>query len=486
MGTKVAFGVGSAAESAIMIAFNTFNFLFYNNVLGLSGTLCGLAVTIALIGDALLDPIVGSLSDRTRSKLGRRHPFLFLAPIPLALSYCLLYAPPEGLSGFALFLWFTTFALLQRASMTLYNVPHLALGAELSQDYRERSVVMSYNIVFHVIGGALAFFVGWTWLGRIEGGSSVREGYAPLAATIGLFAAIMIFVSAWFTKSRIAHLPKPRHEFAPFSLKQLVSEIRECMQNRNYLMLLIALFLFSASTGTQETLGSYMSLYFWELPEKGIRIFGLASPPGFFLAFALTVRLHARFDKRLTMVASAVVIALMMLLPVPLKLLGVLPESGSPALIPVLFVVLMIHYAALATLLISVLSALADIADEHELTTGKRQEGVFFAARSLFAKASSGFGHIAAGAAVDLIAFPVGARPGQVAQDVLVKLGLIAGPLGAIPALLSVWFYAQYRIDRKRHAEIQRQLEARHALVPTGTPSLLATEPAAGALPEPV
>ena len=80
--TKTAFGIGGTAESAITIVFNSFNFLFYNNVLGLSGTLCGLAVTIAMVFDAVSDPLVGSISDRHRSRLGRRHPFLYAAPIP--------------------------------------------------------------------------------------------------------------------------------------------------------------------------------------------------------------------------------------------------------------------------------------------------------------------------------------------------------------------------------------------------------------------
>jgi Na+/melibiose symporter-like transporter len=108
--TKLAFGVGSIAEGAIYIAFNTWNFLFYNHVLGLSGTLCGLAVTISLLIDAVADPIVGSLSDRLRSRLGRRHPFLYATALPLAVTFYCLYLPPATLSGFSLFLWFTVFA----------------------------------------------------------------------------------------------------------------------------------------------------------------------------------------------------------------------------------------------------------------------------------------------------------------------------------------------------------------------------------------
>jgi glycoside/pentoside/hexuronide:cation symporter, GPH family len=135
MGTKLSYGVGSIGEYAIYIAFNNWNFLFYNQVLGLSGTLAALAVTISLVVDAVIDPIVGSISDRLRSKLGRRHPFLYAAPIPLAVSFYLLYSPPAALTGISLFLWFTVFAIFHRVAMTFYSVPHLALGSELSSDY---------------------------------------------------------------------------------------------------------------------------------------------------------------------------------------------------------------------------------------------------------------------------------------------------------------------------------------------------------------
>jgi glycoside/pentoside/hexuronide:cation symporter, GPH family len=461
-GTKLAFGVGSAAEAAITIAFNTFNFIFYNNVLGLSGTLCGLAVTIAMVGDALCDPLIGSLSDRMRSRFGRRHPFLYAAPIPLAIAFYLLYAPPVGLEGWGLFAWFTVFALLQRGAMALYHGPHLALGAELSTDYRERSVVMSYNIVFHVVGGSLAFFFGWTWFARFEGGTATRAAYAPMAAAVGLFAALVIFASAFMTRDQIPRLPKAPLATTPFSLKQLLVEIRGCLQNRNFVAIALGSLLLSATTGTRETLASYSSLFYWELPEKGIRIFGLASPPAFVLAFFLTVRLHARFDKRAAIVGSAIVLAAATALPVPLNMLGLLP-TGAQALTATLFGFVFLFYGALAVLSISVLSALADIADEHELTTGQRQEGMFFAARSLFAKASSGLGHVLGGAAIDLIDFPKGALPGQVPKDVIFQLGLVDGPISSLPAVLAVIIFARYALNRQKHESVQRQLHTRRA-----------------------
>ncbi|MFI5308693.1 MAG: MFS transporter, partial [Polyangiales bacterium] len=458
--TKLAFGVGAAAEAAITIAFNTWNFLFYNHVLGLSGTLCGLAVTISLFLDAVADPVVGFISDRWRSKLGRRHPFLYAAPLPLAASFYCIYVPPAGLHDIPLFLWMTLFTVLFRQGLTLYQVPHLALGAELSTDYRERSVVMSYNAIFAVVGGAGTYFYGWTWF-KHAGGTSVRDGYPGLGLGVALFVALVIFFSAHFTRDQIPRLVQPPPGEARFTLRELVSETLGCMSNRNYLMLLLGLVFMSATLGTRETLNAYTSLFFWGLPEDKIRVFGLVTPPAFVLAFILTVRLHGWFEKRGTIIGAVCVMVLTAALPVLLRISGHFPANGAPKLLPCLMLFVFLSYGAAAVLQISVLSSLADVADEHELKSGRRQEGVFYAARTFFGKLTSGLGTILAGAAIDVIHFPAGAKPGEVGADVLYKLGLIDGPIASLPALIGIFFYARYRIDKHRHAEIQRELDER-------------------------
>jgi GPH family glycoside/pentoside/hexuronide:cation symporter len=147
--------------------------------------------------------------------------------------------------------------------------------------------------------------------------------------------------------------------------------------------------------------------------------------------------------------------------PISLRLFGLFPATAKGAF-PLLMLSTFTYYFATAVLMITVLSALADVADEHELNTGRRQEGVFYAARTFFSKLSTGLGHILAGLAIDIIAFPTHAKPGEVAHDVLVKLGLVQGPLAVLPALVAIYFYRRYAIDRKRHTEIQQELAARH------------------------
>jgi Na+/melibiose symporter-like transporter len=129
--------------------------------------------------------------------------------------------------------------------------------------------------------------------------------------------------------------------------------------------------------------------------------------------------------------------------------------------VPVLFGFVFAFYGGIAVLTISVLSALADVADEHELSTGRRQEGVFYAARTFFSKLTSALGHVVAGVSVDLIGFPAGAKAGQVGEHVLLKLGLIDGPIAAIPSAAALYFFMRYGIDQRRHTEIQNELALR-------------------------
>jgi Na+/melibiose symporter-like transporter len=462
MGTKLAFGIGAAAEAAVTIGFNTWNFLFYNNVLGLSGKLCGLAVTLSLVLDAIADPVIGFVSDRWHSPRGRRHPFLYAAAVPLALSFYCIYSPPAGLKDWALFGWFTLFTVLFRQSLSLYQVPHLALGAELSTDYRERSIVMSYNAIFAVVGGASTYFWGWTWF-KHHGGTAVQHGYSGLAGGVAVFAMSMILISAQFTRDQVPRLAQAPKDGKRFSLRELLAESWACFDNRNYVWLLCGLLFISAALGTRETLNSYLSLFYWGLPEDKIRVFGLVSPPGFVIAFILTQRLHHWFDKRETIIGAISVLVLSFTLPIVLRMAGMFPANGAPSLMPILAVFVFVAYGAIAVLMISVLSALADVADEYELATGRRQEGVFFAARTFFSKLTGGLGTILAGIAIDVIAFPQGAKPGEIGADVLFKLGLVDGPIAAIPALIGIYCYGRYGITKARHAEIQRELSQMRA-----------------------
>lgn len=144
--------VGYALKDAAMGAFILF---YYKQVLGLSGTLTGLAIAISILWDGVSDPFVGAWSDRLRTRIGRRHPLMIAAIIPLAVGFIMLYGPPDTVmaSQGQLFLWLLVSILLVRTALTGFMVPYLAMGAEITDDYHERSRLA-------VIRTNLGWFIG--------------------------------------------------------------------------------------------------------------------------------------------------------------------------------------------------------------------------------------------------------------------------------------------------------------------------------------
>lgn len=461
--TKLTFGVGSTAESICLYSFGLLSMLYYNQVLGLSATLAGLAPTLALLFDAVSDPLIGSISDRFKSKKwGRRHPFMFVAPLPVALCYFAIFNPPGTLEGFWLFLWFAGFAVALRTFMTLFHVPHLALGGELSSNYHERTRVMSYNNFFGWIGGAGTHFVALTFAfaatAEYANGLLNPDAYPVFSAAAAVIVFFILYTSAWFTRDQIPRLSQPPDDQPKFTLLEFWSDIKAVLANRNYVFLLIALFLLSVMLGVRGAFNLYMNTYYWEFLPAQIALFVIGSAVGYFAAFSLTTEIHRRFDKRATIVWTAVLLSIFPALPVILRMVGYFPENGTELLLPMMIVFAGLGGVCGAVLNISVMSALADIADENELLYGRRQEGMLYSARTFFAKADNALGHFIAGIALDLIQFPVRSKPGEVDADVIYWLGLIDSPITILPGILAACFYAGYRINKSRHAEIQAEL----------------------------
>jgi Na+/melibiose symporter-like transporter len=286
----------------------------------------------------------------------------------------------------------------------------------------------------------------------------------PIGLTIGVFATLIVWVSAWYTRDQIPHLKKIKDDLPGFSIKQLLTEILLYFQNKNYLWLLLGLLCLAATNGVRETMSAYVNLFFCELEPNQLRYFGLTTPVAFIVAFIATPRLHSRFDKQRTMIGAVGVYAIATTLPIVLRMLGVFPGNDHPALFPLLATFVAVYYGAVAVLSITVLSALADVADDYELTTGRRQEGIFYSARTFVSKMTSGLGLLIGGIAIDVINWPTGVTSAaSIDPDTLFKLALIDGPIAAIPPLFAIFFYGRHRINKRRYEEIHALLAARLA-----------------------
>ncbi len=481
--TKFNYAFGQIGEAAFMSLTITFAAIYYNQALRLRADLVGWALALAVFFDAVSDPVIGALSDRWKSKWGRRHPFLFIAPVPLALCLYFLFTPPLSLTALQqgtqlppqmpLFIWMAVWHILARFFLTLYIVPHLALGAELSSDYNERASVFGFNAMFGY--GFITFFgfIAWKMLegtstraydGQIVPRHLNASSYPPVVFLACCLVIMGIWVCAFGTRKEIGHLARPSQNLPRLTPLTIVRDIYQTCQNRNYLMLLIALFFFSLTWGMGETLLPYLNTYFWEMEGTQLKWFAFTMMIGYISGALVTPFWIKKFGKRLVCTAMAALYFIVIPIPVLARLMGwnlLISANGTTQL----FLFLMVHSAIYCHcgggLNVVVMSMLADIVDQHALKTGRVQTGIFYAARTFFSKASYSFATLIAGLALTyLVRLPVGAVPDKLPPDVITRLGWVH-QLGCIGALVSVFFYAQYRLTKTDHARIREQLESR-------------------------
>jgi Na+/melibiose symporter-like transporter len=461
LSTKIYQGIGALPDAFKTWAFNTFLLLYYNQVLGLTYTLASAAIMIALIVDAIVDPLVGSFSDNLKTRLGRRHPLMYAAVVPVTICIYFVFAPPAGLGQTGLFAWLTAFAIGTRVAMAYYLVPWNALFAEFSDDYVERSSIVTYRYLCGWIGGVIFTTAVWTFIFPTTAESPGQlnpAAYRLFAPVLAICIGIAAFLTTHLTRREVPYLLQSVEAGKSFSFGQVFRDLRLAFGNRDYVALVIAVLGFSAIAGADGALEIYMQTYFWGLVSEDIRWFALTFI-GSLAAFALVTPLQRRFDKKQLLIGVLVISLVNGVLFVGLRFADVLPENHSPLLLPILVVYGTVRIGMLTVAGVMFVSMIADLLDAQELATGKRQEGIFSAALSLATKATSGIGLFIAGLVLQyVIHLPLGARPASLDLAVVDQLGIAVGIILPLFYALPLYLTSRYRLTRERHAEIQASL----------------------------
>lgn len=469
---KLSYGLGQFAEGLKNGAMGTFIVFYYSQVLGMPGTLAGFAVGAALVIDAITDPLAGSLSDHLRSRWGRRHPFMIGSIVPLAVSFYLLFAPPVR-GDWPLFVWLMVFTNLTRTAMTFYHVPHLALGAELTDDFSGRISLVGFRMFFRILGGSIAPMIGFhfffTASEEFPVGQLNADAYAPFALTLAVMMAVSIAVSAWGTRQFIPHLSTPAAE-GPVgitgALWRMLRDVGSTMRLASFRWLFSGVLFVFLMIGINGALDLYMLTYFWELSSPDVVVLMPAYAVGLMLGTLFGPAFQRRFGRRTALLFGTVWWAVLAVAPVILRLIGLFPDNQSGFLLPLLFTINLVQAIGAAQANVAFGAAMADIVDENELATGRRQEGIMFSTSSFSAKFATGMGSFVAGLALDLIAWPRGANvrsAADVAPETVVHLGIVYGPLVLGLSLVTMWCYSHYRLTRERHADILTQLRERRS-----------------------
>jgi Na+/melibiose symporter-like transporter len=460
---KLAYGFGSIAYGVKNNGFDYFLLLFYSQVIGLDARLVGIAITTALVFDAVSDPVVGYWSDNLRSRWGRRHPFMYASAIPVALSYFLLWNPPPELGQTGLFWYLLVLSVFIRTCITLYETPSAALAPELSTHYDERSSLLGFRYYFGWTGGnamsVLMFFVVFPLMATesIADGRFNRDSYEFMGILGSVLILTSILVSAIGTHARIPHLkqpPPPR----PMTLKTMIREVLETLSDRSFLALFLAAIFGAVASGLAASLSFYFYTYFWRF--SSVETGGITA--GVFISAIIGFGMAPWATRVLGKKRGAMIIGLAAFLgaplPVVLRLAGILPEGDSAFVFWFVFVTTVIDVGLIICFQILTSSMMADLVEQSELQTGRRSEGVFFSAVTFIRKSVQGFGLMMASFVLYMADFPAGAGVDQVSDAAVFRLGA-----WYVPTILLLWLtmiavIAGYRLDRVGHEDNLRRL----------------------------
>jgi len=455
------YSAGALLDGIAGQGVNIFLFFYVTTVAGLSAAFAGIALAVGLAVDAIVDPLIGSLSDNIRSRFGRRLPFMMLGVPATVACLVAIFSLPSGWSQLALFAWVTSLSIGLRIAMSLFLLPYNAVGAEISDDYAERSSIAMWRWAFAMVGALIAIILGFgVFLGG-EGGLSHRQGYTPLAVSLAAIAAVGgLITMRTLTAMRDRQHAASANQAGSFHLR-LLAEVREIFRNQSFRTLFVGALLLFTSLAIHSSLGLHANTYFWRLSAAQIQMVTLSLFAGLLLGAPLAAPMLARIEKRTVLLIGMVGLALSTSLPATLRLLGLFPFQGQ-TLVAILSAAVLLGGILMAAAGIAFASMMADAADEHEHLFGARREGLYFAGWAFATKAAAGLGSLVSGLSLQAIDFQsAGGGTVNLTAGTVRWIGLINGPGAGILALAAAALCLFYRLDAKRHAAIRRDLDAR-------------------------
>jgi len=445
---SIAFGLKGLALGLVMI--------FYNQVMGLPAAWVSTVIGLALIVDAIVDPLIGHISDNWDSRLGRRHPFMYLSAIPASIAVWALLNPPQGLSKESLVGYLMACTVSARVFISLFEIPNASLLPELAKDYDDRTVLSTYRslagLFFPIVVVMIAMSVIMTPFVNAQGqhmpGQLNASGYASYGVLLGAVIFCSIMVSSIGTHGEIKALHKPNRQA---KWRTHFYTIRRTMSDPNFLALSLAGMISGVGTGLVGGLTEYFNTYYWELSASEISsLMGaiLISP---IAAAILGPFLGKRYGKKRVAIWNFFLSMFFGVLPITLRLLDILPNNGSPVILGLLIVDSIFSVTLVIIGVILITSMMADVVEEVQRKTGQRSEGLIFSADTMLKQIVTGVGSMGTGVILDYISFPDKAVPGQVPADVLHRMAVTYLPITIITSLFAIGAIAFYSISRADH-----------------------------------
>jgi len=446
---RLAYSLGNVCETVLSRSFELFVLFFYTQVLGLSGTVAGAAILVAMIADAFTDPLVGAYSDSLKSKWGRRHAPMFLSALPSGLFFVALFYPPAGVSTLGLGAWLAATAIGLRVSVTFFHIPWSTQIAELTEEPRERVTLAVLRNIFSAVANfavvAVAFDVFFVASDEFPRGQENPANYLPFALAIAGALILVIFLSSAGTYRRMREreddvAPSPR-----FTMNALWPAWREMIFGfKNFRCLFLGSLFILTAFSMYNSMALYLGSYFWDLTGDQIKVWQFAVILGAAITLLVGKLIVDRVPHPLLFSGGIGFSAALFALPLLLRLFGFV-EVGSDAVMPLLRT--SNGLAGLFLGIVMIVSAViaSETADDYQRRTGVNATALLFGFVFLAMKTASGLGKLLAGLIVDATDLPTAENIELITAAQLDSLGWWSAITLLVLGVLGVISFAGYR-----------------------------------------
>lgn len=445
---KWIYGSGDLGFSLTSTIVGAYFAIFLTDVVGVPARIAAISIFLGRTWDYINDPLFGYITDRTRTRWGRRRPYLLFGPVPFAIVFAMMWWKPPLQGDLVLAVYYACAYILYDAVVTLVYMPFIALTPELTSDYDERTSLNSVRAFFSILGSLVAFTIPLMIVKEFS--PDQASNVLLMGISFAIFSALPLFLVFFGTRER--------PEFMQQEKPGLRESIKASFQNRPFIFS-AGIYLFTwMSVDLLQTIMLYFIKYVVKQESNSNVILATIFVVGIF-ALPLWTWISKRLNKRLAYISGMAFLAAVLLV-----LINLTPAT-SLGWILTLCVLAGIGISAAHVIPWSIIP---DAIEYGELKTGRRFEGVFYSLISLAQKVASSFAIPLALLVLDATGYiPNGATQ---PPSAVIGIRVVTGPIPAVMITLGIIFAIVYPLGRERYTQIAMELEERRTRLPEDMP----------------
>jgi Na+/melibiose symporter-like transporter len=461
-GTRILYAVGAAANSVRTVLFGLFSLFFYSSLMGVPGTLVGLGGAISLLWDAVIDPYIGTVSDRRTGRLGKRHGLMLLGSLTMGVAFWAFFNPPTGLPMCGVFAWAVASGILVRTATSLFVVPYYALGAELTDDYHDRTSIVAMRSVFALLSSLVTVVLSLLLFlpSDVQADPELTiEGYHGMGIFAGLVMTGAGLVATLGTLGERRYAPDGATASSmSTTVRGLGRDLTNALRVSSFRIVFLSYSLAFLGTVVNASMAMHFLNYYMDIRSgTALAFYQLSFYVGAMLGVIFWAHYAKKVEKRILYFGGTMATALAM--SGAFFLFGEGGLLGTGNLSPLLVGNGLAGFCG-SVLWVMPASMLADVIDEDEFQTGRRQEGTIFGLISFGEQIAASGAILLTGILMDVF---VGLQVGAMEQSrvTVERIGILYGVIPAVILLASALSILRYRLTEDRVLAYQAALSKR-------------------------